>query len=83
MQNVDSCFCSVSGEYQRLLQEFPINRDLIRSIGTDYYQIVNVVQLRHAKYLGLSTREGASKAQRSQPQGMQATQQLTRVFFFV
>ncbi|XP_035704990.1 disintegrin and metalloproteinase domain-containing protein 11 isoform X4 [Folsomia candida] len=66
------------GEYQRLINDYPVNRELIRSIGSDYYQIVNVVQLRHHQYLGLSTREGNSKSQRSQPQGMQATQQLGR-----
>ena len=62
-------------EAERLLREHPTNQDLLRSIGAEYYQIVNVVQIRHHQVMGLSTRESTSKGPRSQNQGIQAMQQ--------
>lgn len=69
----------IAAEYQRLLQQYPINQDLVKSVGKGYYQIVNVAQFHHHQYTGLTTREGTNKGPRSQPQGMQATQQQQRV----
>ena len=68
-------FSQISAEVERLLREYPSNQELVRSIGAQYYQFVNVAQIRHHQVMGLSTREGTSKAPRAQAQVMQAPQQ--------
>lgn len=51
-----------SGEVERLLREFTQNQEMVRNIGTHYYQIIYPVQLRQHKKMGISTREiGSSK----------------------
>ncbi|KAK9889852.1 hypothetical protein WA026_007218, partial [Henosepilachna vigintioctopunctata] len=50
------------GEVERLLREYTQNQDLVRNIGSHYYQIIYPVQLRQHKKMGISTREiGSSK----------------------
>ncbi|XP_076377683.1 disintegrin and metalloproteinase domain-containing protein mind-meld isoform X1 [Megalopta genalis] len=50
------------GEAERLLREYTQNQELLRKIGTHYYQIIYPVQLRHHEKMGISTREvGMSK----------------------
>jgi hypothetical protein len=69
-------YCSLSiAEVERLLRDYPSNQELVRSIGAQYYQFVNVAQIRHHQIMGLSTREGTSKAPRAQAQVMQGPQQ--------
>ncbi|XP_045474873.1 uncharacterized protein LOC123680809 isoform X6 [Harmonia axyridis] len=51
-----------AGEVERLLREYTQNQDLVRNIGSHYYQIIYPVQLRQHKKMGISTREiGSSK----------------------
>jgi hypothetical protein len=52
----------VAGEVERLLREYKQNQDMVRGIGTHFYQIIYPVQLRHHEKMGISTREiGAPK----------------------
>lgn len=52
----------ISGEVERLLKEYRQNQELVRRIGSHYYQIIYPVQLRHHEKMGISTREvGAQK----------------------
>ncbi|XP_061383408.1 disintegrin and metalloproteinase domain-containing protein 22 isoform X4 [Danaus plexippus] len=46
-----------SDEVERLLREFYQNQELVRNIGSHYYQIIYPVQLRHHEKMGISTRE--------------------------
>ncbi|KAF7286153.1 hypothetical protein GWI33_007399 [Rhynchophorus ferrugineus] len=56
------------GEVERLLREYTQNQEMVRNIGSHYYQIIYPVQLRQHKKMGISTREiGSSK--RLQPDG--------------
>ncbi|XP_021934783.1 disintegrin and metalloproteinase domain-containing protein 19 isoform X5 [Zootermopsis nevadensis] len=49
-------------EVERLLREYRQNQDMVRGIGTHFYQIIYPVQLRHHEKMGISTREiGAPK----------------------
>jgi len=76
--NVLMVFCGpsiLSDEVERLLREYSANQELVRSIGAQYYQFVNVAQIRHHQLIGLSTREGTSKGPRAQAQVMNAPQQ--------
>uniref|UniRef100_A0A336MZJ4 CSON003544 protein n=1 Tax=Culicoides sonorensis TaxID=179676 RepID=A0A336MZJ4_CULSO len=53
---------SPAGEVERLLKEYRQNQELVRRIGSHYYQIIYPVQLRHHEKMGISTREvGAQK----------------------
>lgn len=53
---------AVAGEVERLLREYRQNQDMVRGIGTHFYQIIYPVQLRHHEKMGISTREiGAPK----------------------
>lgn len=55
-----------SGEVERLLREYTQNQEMIRNIGSTYYQIVYPVQLRQHKKIGISTREiGSSKVRKA------------------
>lgn len=45
------------GEVERLLKEYRQNQELVRKIGSHYYQIIYPVQLRHHEKMGISTRE--------------------------
>ncbi|XP_076251519.1 zinc metalloproteinase-disintegrin-like protein F1 [Rhynchophorus ferrugineus] len=59
---------SPAGEVERLLREYTQNQEMVRNIGSHYYQIIYPVQLRQHKKMGISTREiGSSK--RLQPDG--------------
>lgn len=42
---------------ERLLKEYRQNQELVRRIGSHYYQIIYPVQLRHHEKMGISTRE--------------------------
>lgn len=58
----NDCVVVVAGEVERLLREFTQNQEMVRNIGTHYYQIIYPVQLRQYKKMGISTREiGSSK----------------------
>ncbi|XP_065341414.1 disintegrin and metalloproteinase domain-containing protein 33 isoform X6 [Cloeon dipterum] len=49
-------------EVERLLREYRQNQEMVRTIGTHYYQVIYPVQLRHHEKMGISTREvGAGK----------------------
>ncbi|CAG9817402.1 unnamed protein product [Phaedon cochleariae] len=49
-------------EVERLLREYTQNQEMVRNIGSHYYQIIYPVQLRQHKKMGISTREiGSSK----------------------
>ncbi|XP_021701455.1 uncharacterized protein LOC5569251 isoform X6 [Aedes aegypti] len=50
------------GEVERLLKEHQQNQELVHKIGSNIYQIIYPVQLRHHEKMGISTREvGAPK----------------------
>ncbi|XP_062538565.1 uncharacterized protein LOC134206849 [Armigeres subalbatus] len=52
----------VQGEVERLLKEHQQNQELVHKIGSNIYQIIYPVQLRHHEKMGISTREvGAPK----------------------
>lgn len=56
---------AVAGEVERLLREYTQNQEMVRNIGTHYYQIIYPVQLRQHKKMGISTREiGSSKVRK-------------------
>lgn len=56
----------VSGEVERLLREYTQNQEMVRNIGSHYYQIIYPVQLRQHKKMGISTREiGSSKVRKA------------------
>lgn len=50
-------FFKFPGEVERLLKEYRQNQELVRRIGSHYYQIIYPVQLRHHEKMGISTRE--------------------------
>lgn len=51
---------------ERLLREYTQNQEMVRNIGSTYYQIVYPVQLRQHKKIGISTREiGSSKVRKA------------------
>jgi hypothetical protein len=50
-------FLHFIGEVERLLKEYRQNQELVRRIGSHYYQIIYPVQLRHHEKMGISTRE--------------------------
>ncbi|KYB25295.1 hypothetical protein TcasGA2_TC034399 [Tribolium castaneum] len=53
------------GEVERLLREYTQNQEMVRNIGSHYYQIIYPVQLRQHKKMGISTREiGSSKVRK-------------------
>ncbi|KAJ3625561.1 hypothetical protein MTP99_016126 [Tenebrio molitor] len=53
---------AAEGEVERLLREYTQNQEMVRNIGSHYYQIIYPVQLRQHKKMGISTREiGSSK----------------------
>lgn len=55
----------VPGEVERLLREYTQNQEMVRNIGSHYYQIIYPVQLRQHKKMGISTREiGSSKVRK-------------------
>lgn len=59
---VSSFLFFFAGEVERLLKEYRQNQELVRKIGSHYYQIIYPVQLRHHEKMGISTREvGAPK----------------------
>lgn len=59
-------FFFVTGEVERLLREYTQNQEMVRNIGSTYYQIVYPVQLRQHKKMGISTREiGSSKVRKA------------------
>ena len=49
-----SCF---TGEVERLLRDYKQNQDLVRNLGSRYYQVVYPIQVRHREMTGVSTRE--------------------------
>ncbi|XP_064210796.1 disintegrin and metalloproteinase domain-containing protein 11 isoform X1 [Tribolium castaneum] len=56
---------SPAGEVERLLREYTQNQEMVRNIGSHYYQIIYPVQLRQHKKMGISTREiGSSKVRK-------------------
>ncbi|XP_022902425.2 disintegrin and metalloproteinase domain-containing protein 12 isoform X4 [Onthophagus taurus] len=57
---------SPAGEVERLLREYTQNQEMVRNIGSHYYQIIYPVQLRQHKKMGISTREiGSSKVRKA------------------
>ncbi|XP_058816038.1 disintegrin and metalloproteinase domain-containing protein 33 isoform X11 [Topomyia yanbarensis] len=53
---------AIVGEVERLLKEHQQNQELVDKIGSNFYQIIYPVQLRHHEKMGISTREvGAPK----------------------
>ncbi|XP_066151988.1 disintegrin and metalloproteinase domain-containing protein unc-71 isoform X6 [Euwallacea fornicatus] len=57
---------SPTGEVERLLREYTQNQEMVRNIGSHYYQIIYPVQLRQHKKMGISTREiGSSKVRKA------------------
>ena len=46
-----------AGEVERLMREYHQNQEMVRNIGSHYYQIIYPVQLRHHEKMGISTRE--------------------------
>jgi hypothetical protein len=57
--------CNFAGEVERLLREYTQNQEMVRNIGSHYYQIIYPVQLRQHKKMGISTREiGSSKVRK-------------------
>ncbi|RZC33241.1 hypothetical protein BDFB_013320, partial [Asbolus verrucosus] len=53
-------------EVERLLREYTQNQEMVRNIGSHYYQIIYPVQLRQHKKMGISTREiGSSKVRKA------------------
>lgn len=56
----------IPGEVERLLREYTQNQEMVRNIGSHYYQIIYPVQLRQHKKMGISTREiGSSKVRKA------------------
>ncbi|CAG9585858.1 unnamed protein product [Danaus chrysippus] len=53
----ESVLTRFHNEVERLLREFYQNQELVRNIGSHYYQIIYPVQLRHHEKMGISTRE--------------------------
>ncbi|CAG9860294.1 unnamed protein product [Phyllotreta striolata] len=51
---------SPAGEVERLLREYTQNQEMVRNIGSHYYQIIYPVQLRQHKKMGISTRDVGS-----------------------
>lgn len=49
------------GEVERLLKEHQQNQELVDRIGSNFYQIIYPVQLRHHEKMGISTREVGAK----------------------
>ena len=46
-----------TGEVERLLRDYKQNQDLVRNLGSRYYQVVYPIQVRHREMTGVSTRE--------------------------
>lgn len=46
-----------TGEVERLVREHKHNRDLLKNLGSRYYQVVYPVQVRHKTMTGVSTRD--------------------------
>jgi hypothetical protein len=47
----------ISGEVERLLRDYPQNQELVRNLGSRYYQVVYPTQVRQREKFGVSTRE--------------------------
>ncbi len=45
------------GEVERLLRDYPQNQELVRNLGSRYYQVVYPTQVRQREKFGVSTRE--------------------------
>jgi len=45
------------GEVERLLRDYPQNQELVRNLGSRYYQVVYPTQVRQRDKFGVSTRE--------------------------
>ena len=51
-----------TGEVERLLRENPHNRDMLKNLGSRYYQVIYPVQVRHKTMTGVSTRESGDES---------------------
>ncbi len=47
------------GEVERLMRDYKQNQDLVRNLGSRYYQVIYPIQVRHREMVGVSTREAS------------------------